>query len=235
MDLRDAPSGPEFAALPFVSLYLLDDASAAAVANRTVHGVMHVGWVPAGAGGYRGQIAVLVTPNGRFGTARMTAIRPLRHLIVFPPTMRPAIRGNAPSKSTLCLGRPVLSTPRTESCDAIRSDPGPSSRADVDYDSQRKTTDQLSRKGGGASETPRVWFASKLANLDRAWGWRNPAPIPIFPRRFPGPFPRNSHAMRSLRSLESTGAEARWSDNIRLEGESSRRGRPPRPIAMSLP
>ncbi len=159
----DAPRpGPEFATLPFVSLYLLDDASAAAIANRTVHGVMHVGWVPDGAGGYRGQIAVLVKPNGRFGTACMTAIRPLRHLIVSPPTMRQierkwrarkakgnAILGSAPStsKSTLCLGRPVLSATRIESCDAIRRDPRPSSRTEVDYDSQRKTTDQFVPEG----------------------------------------------------------------------------------------
>ena len=88
VDLRDAPSGPEFDALPFISLYLLDDEWAAEVANRTVHGVMHVGWVPDDAGGYRGQMAVLVKPNGLFGTAYMAAIRPFRHRIVYPPAMR---------------------------------------------------------------------------------------------------------------------------------------------------
>ena len=88
VDLRDAPSGPEFDALPFTSLYLLDDEWAAEIANRTVHGVMHVGWVPDDAGGYRGQMAVLVKPNGLFGTAYMAAIRPFRHLIVYPPAMR---------------------------------------------------------------------------------------------------------------------------------------------------
>jgi hypothetical protein len=87
-DLRDAPSGPDFAAAPFTSLYLLDDEWAAEVANRTVHGVMHVGWVPDGEGGYRGQMAVLVKPNGRFGKAYMTAIRPFRHWIVYPPMVR---------------------------------------------------------------------------------------------------------------------------------------------------
>ena len=87
-DLREAPSGPEFDALPFTSLYLLDDEWAAEIANRTVHGVLHVGWVPDGAGGYRGQMAVLVKPNGLFGTAYMAAIAPFRHLIVYPPIMR---------------------------------------------------------------------------------------------------------------------------------------------------
>jgi hypothetical protein len=87
-DLRDAPSGPDFDALPFTSLYLLGDEWAAEIANRTMHGVMHIGWVPDGTGGYRGQMAVLVKPNGLFGTACMAAIRPFRHLIVYPAMLR---------------------------------------------------------------------------------------------------------------------------------------------------
>jgi hypothetical protein len=87
-DLRDAPRGPDSESLPFSSLYLLDDEWAAEIANRTMHGVMHVGWVPDGSGGYRGQMAVLVKPNGRLGSAYMAAIRPFRHLIVYPPMMR---------------------------------------------------------------------------------------------------------------------------------------------------
>ncbi|MDW5596824.1 DUF2867 domain-containing protein [Conexibacter stalactiti] len=87
-DLRDAPSGPRFATMPFTSLYLLEDEWAAEVANATMHGVMHIGWVPDGEGGYRGQMAVLVKPNGRLGSAYMAAIRPFRHLIVYPPAMR---------------------------------------------------------------------------------------------------------------------------------------------------
>jgi len=87
-DLRDGPSGPDFDALPFSSLYLLDDEWAAEVANRIVHGVMHIGWVPDGTGGYRAQMAVLVKPNGLLGCAYMPAIRPFRHLIVYPPMLR---------------------------------------------------------------------------------------------------------------------------------------------------
>jgi len=88
VDLRDAPSGPEFDSLPFTSLYLLDDEWAAEVANETMHGVMHISWVPDGAGGHRGQMAVLVKPNGLFGGAYMAAIRPFRHWIVYPPMIR---------------------------------------------------------------------------------------------------------------------------------------------------
>jgi hypothetical protein len=87
-DLRDASSGPDFETLPFASLYLLDDEWAAEIANRTMHGVMHIGWVPDQTGGYRGQMAVLVKPNGLFGTGYMAAIRPFRHLIVYPPVMQ---------------------------------------------------------------------------------------------------------------------------------------------------
>ncbi len=54
------------------------------MANRTVHSVMHVGWVPDGTGGYRGQMAVLVKPNGWFGAAYMAAIKPFRYLVVYP-------------------------------------------------------------------------------------------------------------------------------------------------------
>ena len=83
-DLRDASSGPDFEALPFTPLYLTDDEGAAEIANRTMHGVMHLGWVPDQSGGYRGQMAVLVKPNGLLGTAYMAAIRPFRHLVVYP-------------------------------------------------------------------------------------------------------------------------------------------------------
>jgi Protein of unknown function (DUF2867) len=85
-DLRDRP-GPRFEALPFDSLYMLDDEWAAEIANRTVHGVLHLGWVPDG-DGYRGQMAVLVKPNGRLGSAYLTAIRPFRHRIVYPAMLR---------------------------------------------------------------------------------------------------------------------------------------------------
>jgi hypothetical protein len=87
-DLRESLPGPEFEALPFSTLYMAGDEFAAEIANRTVHGVMHLGWVPDGAGGYRGQMAVLVKPNGRLGNVYMAAIAPFRHLIVYPPMLR---------------------------------------------------------------------------------------------------------------------------------------------------
>jgi Protein of unknown function (DUF2867) len=87
-DLREAPRGPDFAAAPFTSLYLLDDEWAAEIANRTVHGVLHIGWVQHESGVHRGQMAVLVKPNGWLGTTYLAAIRPFRHLVVYPAMMR---------------------------------------------------------------------------------------------------------------------------------------------------
>jgi hypothetical protein len=105
-DLLEAPGPP---AAPFTSLYLLDDEWAAEIVNRTVHGILHVGWVPDGSGGYRGQMAVLVKPHGRLGAAYMAAIAPFRHLIVYPQMLREIGRRwrlEAGARSTGSEGRP---------------------------------------------------------------------------------------------------------------------------------
>jgi hypothetical protein len=65
-----------------------NDEWASELANRTVHAVMHLSWVPDDAGGYRGQMAVLVKPNGLFGWLHMAVIASFRHLFVYPPLMR---------------------------------------------------------------------------------------------------------------------------------------------------
>jgi hypothetical protein len=92
VELRDRSSAQYFDALPFTSLYLIDDEWAAEIVNRTVHGVLHIGWVPDRTGGYRGQMAVLVKPNGLLGTGYMAAIAPFRHLIVYPAMLREIAR-----------------------------------------------------------------------------------------------------------------------------------------------
>ena len=88
-DLRDAAAAPPSASdeLPFTPLYMTDDEWALEIANSTVHGVAHFGWVRDG-GAYRGQMAVLVKPNGRLGSIYMAAIKPFRHLIVYPAILR---------------------------------------------------------------------------------------------------------------------------------------------------
>ena len=94
-DLRDGPAGPDFPTLPFRSLYLTETEWAAELANRTVHAVMHLGWVEDGAGGHRGQMAVLVKPNGLLGRAYMAAIKPIRRTLVYQELIR-AIGRNWP-------------------------------------------------------------------------------------------------------------------------------------------
>ncbi|WP_329503685.1 DUF2867 domain-containing protein [Streptomyces iakyrus] len=87
-DLREGPQGPDLSSAPFTSGFQSHDERAAEYASKTMHGVMHIGWVSDGNGGYRGQLDVLVKPNGRIGSLYMLAVRPLRYLGVYPALMR---------------------------------------------------------------------------------------------------------------------------------------------------
>jgi Protein of unknown function (DUF2867) len=98
-DLLEAPRGPDVRAVPgredrdgppiFSSLYQTPDEWAAEFSNKTVHSVLHMGWVPDDSGsGYHGQMAVLVKPNGRLGRAYMAAIKPFRYALVYPMLLR---------------------------------------------------------------------------------------------------------------------------------------------------
>jgi hypothetical protein len=86
-DLRHSPSTVT-PAMGFSPLYQLDDEWAAELVNKTVHGVIHLGWVPCESGGYHGQMAILVKPNGSLGRAYMAAIMPFRYLIVYPRMLK---------------------------------------------------------------------------------------------------------------------------------------------------
>jgi hypothetical protein len=79
---------PTGADSPFTPLYITDKEYAAELANSTMHGVMHMSWVENGAGCYRGQMAVLVKPNGFLGKFYMALIKPFRYLIIYPALMR---------------------------------------------------------------------------------------------------------------------------------------------------
>jgi uncharacterized protein DUF2867 len=85
-DLADPPS--DLDAHLFTPLYLTHNELALEMANQTVHGLMHIGWVADETGSYRGQMAVLVKPNGTLGAAYLTAIAPFRHLLVYPLMLR---------------------------------------------------------------------------------------------------------------------------------------------------
>ncbi|AJF66553.1 DUF2867 domain-containing protein [Streptomyces vietnamensis] len=73
---------------PFTSLYELHDECARELANKTVHGVMHLGWVETPDGGHELRMAVLVKPNGPFGRLYMALIAPFRYAIVYPAMTR---------------------------------------------------------------------------------------------------------------------------------------------------
>ena len=103
VDLLEAPRGPDLRAVPgreapdgppiFSSLYQTHDEWATEFANKTVHSVMHIGWVPDDSGsGYHAQMAVLVKPNGRLGKAYMAAIKPFRYALVYPLLLRSLAR-----------------------------------------------------------------------------------------------------------------------------------------------
>ncbi|MFM9373139.1 DUF2867 domain-containing protein [Streptomyces sp. Da 82-17] len=73
---------------PFTPVYELDDECALEMANKTVHTVMHLGWVPTAHGGYELHMTVLVKPNGRLGRLYLTGITPFRRLLVLPAFIR---------------------------------------------------------------------------------------------------------------------------------------------------
>ena len=95
-DLR-ATRTPDVVAqgVPFSPLYQLENEWAAELANGTVHGVLHLGWVPSTDQRYRGQLAVLVRPNGRAGQIYLAAIKPWR-LLIYPAWIRRIERSWAP-------------------------------------------------------------------------------------------------------------------------------------------
>lgn len=84
----DASSATGVSGSRFQPLYATDDEAALEIANRTMHGVLHLGWVSDGADGHRGQMAVLVSPNGTLGARYLAAIAPFRHLVVYPALLR---------------------------------------------------------------------------------------------------------------------------------------------------
>jgi hypothetical protein len=98
-DLLEGPRGPDLRAVPgrepvdgppvFSSAYQTHDEWLAELSNKTVHALLHIGWVPDDSGpGYHAQMAVLVKPNGRLGKAYMAAIKPFRYAIVYPLLLR---------------------------------------------------------------------------------------------------------------------------------------------------
>ena len=87
-DLRQDAAGDPVPHTPFTMVYELPDEAAIELANKTVHDICHLGWVPTDDGEYELRMAALVKPNGRFGRLYLAAIKPIRYLIVYPALTR---------------------------------------------------------------------------------------------------------------------------------------------------
>ncbi|WP_246486035.1 DUF2867 domain-containing protein [Kribbella qitaiheensis] len=87
-DLRTASTGPDSDRMPLKPIYELEREAAREMANKTVHTVMHLGWLQGENDDYELRMAVLVKPNGSFGRRYMAAIAPLRYLIIYPALTR---------------------------------------------------------------------------------------------------------------------------------------------------
>ncbi len=83
-----AASDVQVGSSPFRPVYRTRDEFAVELSNRTVHAILHLGWVPQPDGRYRGQMGVYVKPRGRLGPAYMALIAPFRHYIVYPALLR---------------------------------------------------------------------------------------------------------------------------------------------------
>jgi hypothetical protein len=90
LDLRAVTGRTEMDGPPvFSSVYQTQDEWVAEFCNKTVHSLMHIGWVADDSGGgYHAQMAVLTKPNGWFGKAYMAAIKPFRYALIYPMLLR---------------------------------------------------------------------------------------------------------------------------------------------------
>lgn len=87
-DLRQDAAGEPEPGTPFTLVYELHDECAIELANKTVHTICHLGWVPTDDGEYELRMAALVKPNGWFGRLYMAGIKPFRYAIVYPALTR---------------------------------------------------------------------------------------------------------------------------------------------------
>jgi hypothetical protein len=103
------PASTEIASIGpgFKEVYRLDNEILMEISNKTVHALLHVGWVHKEGSRYAPQLAVYSKSRGRWGRMYMWLISPFRHWVVYPALMRSAKKkwealraraGNAPSR-----------------------------------------------------------------------------------------------------------------------------------------
>ena len=81
---RDRGTLPARVGGAFETVYAFADEALLEIANRTIHALLHVSWVDAGAGRRAPVLAVYVKSRGWQSRAYLALIRPFRHLVVYP-------------------------------------------------------------------------------------------------------------------------------------------------------
>ncbi len=92
-DLPAPPIDPSDKHLDFQVVFQTDVEYAAELSNKTVHAVLHLGWVEDSPDQYHGQLGVYVKNRGRLGRLYMAAIAPFRHYVVYPALLRHVDQG----------------------------------------------------------------------------------------------------------------------------------------------
>jgi len=73
------------APVPVSPIYLYEDEALLEISNRTIHALLHLGWVDGSAGHKIVVLAVYIKSRGLWSDAYMTLIKPFRHALVYPP------------------------------------------------------------------------------------------------------------------------------------------------------
>ena len=83
---RQHPLDPGKQPAPITLLYLFDDEALVEISNRTIHALLHLGWVDADEPGKKNvELAIYTKSRGRMSDAYMALIGPFRHRLVYPP------------------------------------------------------------------------------------------------------------------------------------------------------
>jgi hypothetical protein len=67
-----------------VPIYLFSDEALIEISNRTIHGLLHLGWVDAPAGKKEVELAIYIKSRGRMSDFYMALIQPFRYTVIYP-------------------------------------------------------------------------------------------------------------------------------------------------------
>ena len=189
------PPGPELRGAPVQIALPDDDELAAEIANRTMHGVMHIGRVPDGTGGFRGQMAVLVKPQR---------------------TARERLHGGDHAVSA---SDRVPADDATDRARRWRAQGPPDTRPTPDRRPVRRQRMRIDEVPAPAL-THQVYITSIIVRWSGDCGARRPAPGPFRPAR-----PSSSRIWRTSSVSSAAYRAQRAGSGCRRRSRSSRRSR----------